>query len=189
MRGSFCSTKYTQRKDGNEMYTDYKMVVQVKRKKKKMSGLLRIVMFVLGVLFLLMGVVFSRGFMLPGFLMIGLYFAYDIFSQSDYEYTMDNGRLSIDKIYGKRYRRKEHDLNLQELEVLAPNWHDAVAKYRIKGGSVRLPKYDYTSYDDNIPYYTMIIVENGKKIKLLLDLSDEMMQKLKHMYPDKVFLT
>ena len=35
----------------------------------------------------------------------------------------------------------------------------------------------------------MIIVENGKKIKLLLDLSDEMMQKLKHMYPDKVFLT
>ena len=47
MRGSFCSTKYTQRKDGNEMYTDYKMVVQVKRKKKKMSGLLRVVMVVL----------------------------------------------------------------------------------------------------------------------------------------------
>ena len=98
MRGSFCSTKYTQRKDGNEMYTDYKMVVQVKRKKKKMSGLLRVVMVVLGVLFVLMGIVFNRGFMLPGFLMIGLYFAYDIFSQSDYEYTMDNGRLSIDKV-------------------------------------------------------------------------------------------
>ena len=90
-------------------------------------------------------------------------------------------------IYGKRYRKNRHELNLQELEVLAPNWHDAVAKYRIKGGTVRLPKFDYTSYDDDIPYYTMIITENKKKIKLLLDLTDEMMQDIKRMYPDRVF--
>ena len=170
------------------MYTDYKIVTQVKRKKKRMSGLLKITMIVLTVLFVLMGIVFSRGFMLPGFLMALLYLVYDVFSKKDYEYTLENGMLSIDVIYGGRYRRNKHELNLQEMEVLAPNWHDAVAKYRIKGGTVRLPKYDYTSYDDDIPYYTMIIMEKRKKIKLLLDLNDEMMQKIRQLCPGKVFI-
>lgn len=152
-----------------------------------MSGLLRGSMIVFAVLFVLMGIIFSRGFMLPGFLMVVLYFVYDIFSQKDYEYTLENGVLSIDVIYGRKYRKHRHDLNLKDLEVLAPNWHDAVAKYRIKGGTQRLRKYDYTSYDDDIPYYTMIIKEDGKKIKLLLDLTDEMMQRIKHNYPEKVF--
>lgn len=169
------------------MYSDYRIVAQVERKKKRFSGLLRVCMIVLAVLFILMGIVFSRGFMLPGFLMVILYFLYDIFSQRGYEYTLENGTLSIDVIYGKRYRKNRHELNLQELEVLAPNWHDAVAKYRIKGGTVRLPKFDYTSYDDDIPYYTMIITEKKKKIKLLLDLTDEMMQNIKRMYPERVF--
>ena len=169
------------------MYTDYRIVTQVERKKKKFSGVLRACMIILAVLFILMGIVFSRGFMLPGFLMALLYFVYDVFGQRGYEYTLENGTLPIDVIYGKRYRKNRHELNLQELEVLAPNWHDAVAKYRIKGGTVRLPKFDYTSYDDDIPYYTMIITENKKKIKLLLDLTDEMMQNIKRMYPDRVF--
>ena len=102
--------------------------------------------------------------------------------------SWENGVLSIDVIYGRKYRKHRHDLDLKELEVLAPNWHDAVAKYRIKGGTERLRKYDYTSYEDDIPYYTMIIKEDGKKIKLLLDLTDEMMQRIKHMYPEKSFL-
>lgn len=152
-----------------------------------MSGLLRGAMIVFAVLFVLMGIIFSRGFMLPGFLMVVLYFVYDIFSKKDYEYILENGVLSIDVIYGWKYRKHRHDLDLKELEVLAPNWHDAVAKYRIKGGTERLRKYDYTSYEDDIPYYTMIIKEDGKKIKLLLDLTDEMMQRIKHMYPEKVF--
>lgn len=169
------------------MYTDYRIVTQVKRKKKRFSGLLRASMIFLTVVFVLMGIAFSRGFMLPGFLMAALYLVYDVFSRRDYEYTLENGVLSVDVIYGGRYRRNRHELNLQELEVLAPNWHEAVAKYRTKGGTVKLPKYDYTSYDDDIPYYTMIIRENKKKIKLLLDLTDQMMERIKQMYPDKVF--
>ena len=70
------------------MYTDYKIVTQVSRKKKKMSGLLKIVMIALAVLFVLMGIAFSRGFMLPGFLMALLYLVYGVFSKKDYEYTL-----------------------------------------------------------------------------------------------------
>ena len=48
-------------------------------------------------------------------------------------------------------------------------------KYRKEGGSIRLTKYDYTSYEEDTPFYTMIITENREKIKLLLDLNEDML--------------
>ena len=42
-----------------------------------------------------------------------------------------------------------------------------------KGGSIPIKKVDYTSYKEEIPYYTMIAEEDGKPLKLLLDLNDD----------------
>ena len=61
------------------------------------------------------------------------------------------------------------------------------AKYKKNGGTEQLKKYDYTSYDDNTPYYTMIIKEDGRKIKLLLDLTEEMLHTIKTQHPEKVY--
>ncbi len=168
---------------------NYRIVTQVTRKPKPMTGFLRTVMIVFAVILLLMGIVLSQGFMLPGFLLVVLYYIYSIFSQKDYEYILEDNHLTIDVILGKRYRRSAHDLDMEALEVLAPNWHDAVAKYRKDGGSIRLTKYDYTSYDEDTPFYTMIVTENREKIKILLDLSDEMIKMIHRRYPDRVFLT
>ena len=77
---------------------------------------------------------------------------------------------------------------LKDLEVIAPNWHESVAKYRKDGGTEKLKKFDYTSYDDNIPYYTMITYEDKEKIKLLLDLNSSMLEAIKRVYPQKVYL-
>lgn len=165
----------------------YRMVELVKRKPKPAAGVLRKAMVIFGVIFVLMGIMFSRGFMLPGFLLVGLYFVFEVFSQKEYEYTLDGNSFKIDVIYGKRYRKTAHVLDLKDVEVVAPNWHESVGKYRIKGGSVRLKKYDYTSYDDDVPYYTMIVMESREKIKVLLDLKEEMLHQMKRMYPDKVF--
>ena len=65
--------------------------------------------------------------------------------------------------------------------------HPSVVRYRRNGGTEQLKKYDYTSYDENILYYTMIVTEEGRKIKLLLDLTDNMLQVLKTRYPERVF--
>lgn len=166
----------------------YKITEQVKRKPKPMSGILRKIMIFFAVVFVLMGIAISQGFMLPGFLLVVLYFAYDVLSQKEYEYTMEGSQLTIDVILGKRYRKTAHVLDLNDLEVVAPNRHASVAKYQKNGGTVKLNKFDYTSYDEDVPYYTMIISENREKIKLLLDLSDEMLQALKQSYPQKVYL-
>lgn len=192
MNNSFCDLTFIQKKDGRKkkgivyMY-DYKIVEQVSRKKKSMSGVLRKVMILFAVIFVIMGIAISQSFMLAGFLLAALYFVFDIFSQKDYEYTLENDQLSIDVIYGKKYRKTAHVLELKDLEVVAPHWHESVAKYKKNGGTEQLKKFDYTSYDDNTPYYTMIIKEDGRKIKLLLDLTEEMLHTIKTQHPEKVY--
>ena len=192
MNSSFCDLTFIQKKDGKKqkgtiyMY-DYKIVEQVSRKKKSMSGVLRKVMILFAVIFVIMGIAISQSFMLAGFLLTALYFVFDIFSQKDYEYTLENDTLSIDVIYGKKYRKTAHVLELKNMEVTAPHWHESVAKYKKNGGTEQLKKFDYTSYDDNTPYYTMIIKEDGRKIKLLLDLTEEMLHTIKAQHPEKVY--
>ena len=95
-----------------------------------MSGVLRKVMILFAVIFVIMGIAISQSFMLAGFLLAALYFVFDIFSQKDYEYTLENDQLSIDVIYGKKYRKTAHVLELKDLEVVAPHWHESVAKYK-----------------------------------------------------------
>ena len=165
---------------------DYKIVEQVSRKKKSMSGILRKVMIIFAVFFVILGITISQSFMLAGFLLAALYFVYDVFSQKDYEYTLESDTLTIDVIYGKKYRKTAHVLELKNMEVTAPHWHESVAKYKKNGGTEKLKKYDYTSYDD-VPYYTMIVKEDGNKIKLLLDLTDEMLHTIKTLHPQKVY--
>ena len=167
---------------------DYKIVQQVSRRPKPTTGFLRKAMVGFAVFFVILGITIHQSFMLPGCLLLILYFAFDILSQRDYEYTLDDNILSIDVILGKRYRRSAHVLALKDLEVVAPSTHLAVAKYK-KGGSEMLKKFDYTSYDDDIPYYTMIVLENREKIKLLLDLNDQMLQAMKRKYPEKIILS
>ena len=166
---------------------DYKIVEQVSRKKKSMSGILRKVMIIFAVFFVILGITISQSFMLAGFLLAALYFVYDVFSQKDYEYTLESDTLTIDVIYGKKYRKTAHVLNLEEMEVTAPHYHEKVAKYKKNSGTEKLKKYDYTSYEEDVPYYTMIIREDGRKIKLLLDLTEEMLHTMKTQFPEKVY--
>lgn len=159
---------------------------EVHRRTKGSASLLRFLMAFLAVAFLLLGILFSRGFMLPCFLMAGLYFVFDYYSVRDYEYILDGRRLTIIVIRGRQSRKIAHVLELDELEVVAPHDSPAVASYRKGAPEGRLPKFDYTSYEDGIPYYTMIIRENSRKIKLLLDLDQPMLRRLGQLCPGKV---
>ena len=158
---------------------DYKITQQVKRKSKRFAKPLSVTMVVLAVVLVILAIIFDTGLMMPAFLFAALYYVFSINADTEYEYAMENGILTIDVIRGKR---------LKDLEVIAPNWHESVAKYRKDGGTEKLKKFDYTSYDDNIPYYTMITYEDKEKIKLLLDLNSSMLEAIKRVYPQKVYL-
>ena len=106
---------------------NYRITEQVTRKPKAMSGLLQKVMILFAVIFILLGIMISQGFMLPGFLLVLLYFFYSVLSQKEYEYVLEGQTLTIDVILGKRYRKTAHVLELNTMEATAPGRHDAVA--------------------------------------------------------------
>lgn len=167
---------------------DYRIVKQVHRKRKPFTRALKNVMIVMCVLFILAGIIADRGMLFLALLMAGMYFIYEAYSEKDYEYTIDGNSFTIVVIYGKRRRKTAHELDLKDIEVVAPSWHEAVAKYRKDMGTEKIQKFDYTSYEDEIPYYTMIILENKRKIKLLLDLDENMLQYMKRKYPQKIIM-
>ena len=158
-----------------------KLIQQVKRKQKKMTGVLRKLMVVFGVFFVLLGIMISQAFMLPSFLCVDLIIEQPLFvifrtlpplHGCDPHHLLE---IAVERGVGRKSA------------FVGDVRHEAVAKYRKDGGGVRLPKFDYTSYEDDIPYYTMIVIEDREKKKLLLDLNQELLFALKKQYPSKVF--
>lgn len=146
-----------------------KIVIAVNRRARPSEKLLRGIMVFFAVLFLIMGIAVNRGLMLPCFLMAVAYIVYTNASRRAWEYIIENGVMRIDRM-ADHGRLPLHELSLRETLALARPDDISVAKYK-KGGEIKIRKYDYTSYEDGVPYYTMIIRENGALIKLLLDLT------------------
>ncbi len=167
---------------------EYNIIKIVDRKPKPFSKLLSRLMIVLAVIFVILGIIFTSGYLLPAILLAALYFIYTALINTGYEYSFDNEFFTVDLIRGRRRRKTAQTLYYKDLEVVAPPDHEAVAKYKKIGGTVKIKKYDYTSYEDDIPYYTMIINREGEKIKLLMDLDEELLHFLKIRYPQKVYL-
>ncbi len=162
--------------------------VGVSRVKRPSTRFLQILMAVMAALFLFAGIAFDRGMMLPCFLMALLYFVFEFFSRKSYTYILSGDEMVIDVVYGGRFRRELHRLDMGDLLILAPHDHPAVDSYRKGASEGHLKKYDYTSYDDSIPYYTMIMSSGGTKVKFLLDLSEEMVGHIRGKCPEKVTL-
>ena len=146
-----------------------RLVITVNRRARASEKFLRRAMAVLAALFLLLAIAFSRGMMLPCFLMAVAYFAYAGASRRAYEYVLENGRMRIDRLTD-RGRVTRHEFSLRDVEILALPDDPAVAPYK-KGGGEKVPKFDYTSYEDGVAWYTMIVQEDGRREKLLLDLT------------------
>ena len=147
------------------------VVIAVNRKTRPSEKLLRRLMAVLGVVFLLQAIMFSTGFMLPCFLTVLCYFWYSHASIREYEYTLDEGIMRIERV-SDRGRRLLYEIPFDQIQlVCAPDAPEA-QPYK-KGGSVRVKKEDYTSYREGVPYYTVIVKDEPVPLKLLMDLTPE----------------
>ena len=144
-------------------------------------------MILLGVLFLLFGILFSTAFMLPCFLMAVSYYVYKAAAKREWEYTLEDDRLTVERV-SERGRQVLHEIRFRDIEILAAPDDSAVARYR-KGGAERLRPFDYTSYREGVPYYTVIATENGQRIKLLLDLTPESIFLIRQKNRTAVLLT
>ncbi|MER1994061.1 MAG: hypothetical protein ABS897_08510 [Eubacteriales bacterium] len=163
---------------------DGTIVISVSRAVRPREVLLRRVMAVLAVVFLLQAIMFSTGFMLPCFLMVLCYFWFSYASKREYEYTLADGVLKIERV-SDRGRRVLHEIPFAAVKLLCDPDAPEALPYK-KGGSIPVRKYDYTSYRDDIPYRTLIAEEDGQVFKFLLDLNDEAVRMIRRQNPSAV---
>ena len=163
---------------------DDTIVISVSRKPRSSDVFLRRLMAALAVVFLAMGILLSTALMLPCFLMAVCYYWYRHASKREYEYTLDNEAIKIDRV-SDLGRRELYEIPFDRITLLCRPDAPEAMPYR-KGGSVKVKKEDYTSYRDDIPYWTMIAEEDGTPLKLLLDLNDEAVRMIRRQNPSAV---
>lgn len=160
------------------------IVISVTRATRRRDVLLRRAMAVLAVVFLLQAIAFSRAFMLPCFLMTACWFWFSNASKREYEYTLDEKALKIERV-SDRGRRVLHEIPLSAITLLCTPDAPEALPYK-KGGSIPVRKVDYTSYREDVPWYTVIAEEDGKPLKLLLDLNPEAIRLIRRYRRDAV---
>ena len=160
------------------------IVISVSRKTRRAEVFLRRLMAALAILFLAQGILLSTGFMLPCFLTALCYYWYRHASRREYEYTLEDGRLKIERVssFG---RRELYEIPFDQIELLCDPDAPEAAPYR-QDGTVKVKKEDYTSYRDGVPYYTMIVRDSPRKLKLLLDLTPEAIRMIRRQRQDAV---
>ena len=154
---------------------------------KKSTKILKYIMIILGILFLLGGILINRGMMLPCFLMAGLYFLFESAVEKEYEYCYEDDTLYVDEVHPRGKRSTVFESDLSGLVVLAPHDSPQVMPWRKDGSGPALVKYDFTSLQDQGNYWTMIVDLEDGRVKVLLDASAEMLQAIRYRHPDKVY--
>ncbi|MCD8301078.1 MAG: hypothetical protein LUC41_07940 [Clostridiales bacterium] len=167
----------------------YDITKQVERRKKKFYGLLSKLMIIFAIVFVVCGIIFQNGYFFPAILLALLYYFYTYNANLSFEYNFLQEYFTVDVIRGRRGRKTTQVVYYKDIEVVAPPDHDTVLKYKKKGGTEKVKKYDYTSYLEGIPYYTVIFTRDREKVKLLMDLDDEILHALKLKYPQKVYIS
>ena len=131
-------------------------------------------------------VLLTATFAIP--MMFTLTFAYALFLiyiwkrfNLEFEYIYYNGDIDIDVIKGMIKRKRMFSVNVKTLEVLAPTGHIELEQYQ------KLKTYDCSSNMGN-KTYEMVFMKNDRKVKVIFEPKDEILQCMRMFAPRKVFL-
>jgi hypothetical protein len=161
----------------NQMYAE----AGVKRKGDiKTMGLraLLVVGAVLGVLLLLMGGFFGMAGIVLIVLPIWFYPKLNV----DYEYVFVDGQIDFDKITGKAKRKTMLRIDMEQMEIVAPEGSHALDGYTY----VQMVNKDFSSNDKNSKPYIIIATVEDKKYRISFEPSEKMLTMMKQKSPRKV---
>lgn len=98
----------------------------------------------------------------------------------EYEYMYINGNLDVDKIMSKSRRKKVFEMNVSELELLAPSGCPELRPFQ------GLKSMDFTSGEEGRSVYEMIVLKNGEKKKIMFEPNDTIVDGMRMYAPRKV---
>ena len=98
----------------------------------------------------------------------------------EYEYLYINGNLDIDKIMSKARRKKVFEMEITDLEVMAPKGEAELKLYQ------GLKAHDYSSGNAEGRKYEMIVIQNGEKKRIIFEPNDVIVDGMRMLAPRKV---
>ena len=105
-----------------------------------------------------------------------------IFHKWEYEYTVTENMVDIDKVVAQRKRSHMISFDTKDCEVIAPMDSTHFDTYK------HLPLKDYTAYPDHPDNYFAVLERGGARICVLFQPTEEMVQAFKLYNPAAVRL-
>ncbi len=159
----------------------------VARKKGLKENILSILLIIISVIVAVVAglMIGPRGivFLLVAGLIFGNWYLISSFN-IEYEYSITNGEIDIDKIINKRKRKKIFTADCKDIEIMAritsKKYNESIATVpnRIKAVS---------SMESPDVYFAMLNT-NGKRSLIYFEPNEKMMKTLKSIIPGKIFI-
>ncbi len=125
-------------------------------------------------------------FMTPLLLIIPILLTFFVFRNTnlEYEYAYFDGELVVDKIMGRKVRKRLATYNINKMEVMAP-----VGSSHIRNGKGEHPIVDYTAHGDHSDSYSLMVYDkNNSLIELRIDPNDDLIAALSKAGGRKVYI-
>ncbi|MBR4144700.1 MAG: hypothetical protein IKU06_04465 [Lachnospiraceae bacterium] len=140
---------------------------------------------------LLIGILFTFGFLagqkILAFLAIGLgclcWFVLFPKLDAEYEYIYCDGQIDFDRISGGESRKTVLRIDLDNVEIMAPEKSHELDKYGDSGLKIR----DFSSHVAEAKKYCIITSDESNRLKVLFEPSEKMIELAKAKAPRKVF--
>ncbi len=159
----------------SDIYTEQLLKKQSSGKDKEIKVLL--VILTLGIVIMALGnPVWLLGVFIMAAVDVWLFRSLDV----EYEYLYINGNLDIDKIMSKSRRKKAFEMEITDLEVMAPKGAAELRLYQ------SLKARDYSSGSKDGRLYEMIVIKNGEKKRIIFEPNDVIVDGMSMMAPRKV---
>lgn len=161
----------------NQLYAE----AGVKRKDTIATKALRLLMIVgiiLGALMIFVGGYLSIA---GAVLVLALLFFYPKLNV-EYEYVFVDGQIDFDKITGKSKRKTVMRIDMEQVEIVAPEGSHALDSYTY----VKLENKDFTSRDKASKPYIIIFNDKEKKYRIAFEPTEKMLSMMKQKGPRKI---
>ena len=103
---------------------------------------------------------------------------------AEYEYIFCDGQIDFDRISGGESRKTILRIDLDNVEIMAPENSHELDKYRNADLKVR----DFSSHMADAKRYCIVSTDETNRVKILFEPSEKMIELAKQKAPRKVFM-
>lgn len=162
----------------NQLYAE----AGVKRKETTTSIILRALLvlgIIVGGLLMFLGGLFGIAGIVIIFIMIFLFPRLNV----EYEYVFVDGQIDFDRITGKSKRKTILRIDMEQVEIIAPEGSHALDSYN---NNVQYERKDFSSGDKSMKPYVIIANKEEKKYRIAFEPNEKMLSMIKQKSPRKI---